>query len=94
MAKITAPFTDEQVTKLIQWQSGWRDQQTDDIIGPVLELLLPEGKMPAHPFTCCGHDGCIRSEQLNDRILSIHKEGFICPCGKYEQDWCHDFMVE
>jgi len=46
-----------------------------------------------HPFTCCGYDGCIRKEQKNEGELIPYSEGWICPCGRYTQDWCHDFML-
>lgn len=46
-----------------------------------------------HPFTCCGHNGCKRREH-NDGILIATTEGWICPCGKYKQDWAHAGMAE
>lgn len=27
----------------------------------------------------------------NEGILVATEQGWICPCGKYKQDWCHDF---
>lgn len=71
MAHIKAPFTEEQVHKLQEWQEG-----------------------PGHPFTCCSHDGCDRLNQPNEGALIPTVDGWVCPCGKWKQDWCHDFMCE
>lgn len=91
MAKIFAPFTDEQVKLLKGWQSGEATFET--IIGESgpnpLTLMAPP-----HPFTCCSHEGCDRQSQPNQGTLIPSKDGFICPCGKYTQKWCHDFMVQ
>jgi hypothetical protein len=47
-----------------------------------------------HPFTCCGHDDCTRPQELNEGILIPTTTGWYCPCGKYTQNWCHDFMLD
>ena len=47
-----------------------------------------------HPFTCCSHDGCDRLKQPNEGELIPTTEGWICPCGKWKQNWCHGFMLE
>lgn len=74
MSKITAPFTDEQVEKLKEWQFNPK----------------------VHSFTCCspGIAGCERSNGISEGDLIPRKEGWICPCGEYRQNWCYDFMVE
>lgn len=72
MSIIKAPFTEEQIKSLEEWQKGIR----------------------FHPFTCCSHDGCDRNSQPNNGELIPTKDGLICPCGKWKQDWCHDFMVK
>lgn len=44
-----------------------------------------------HPFICSGPGeifGC-----YGNCKLSATREGFICPCEKYTQDWAHDFMA-
>lgn len=50
-----------------------------------------------HPFTCCGttSDGekCDRSKQPNDGELIATTSGWICPCGKYTQNWAHASMM-
>lgn len=46
-----------------------------------------------HPFTCCSHNGCVRLEQENDGQLIPTPEGWVCPCGKYKQDWAHAYMA-
>jgi hypothetical protein len=86
MTKITAPFTNEQVLKLIAWQEGTNTFATQ-VGGDLINV-------PAHPFTCCSHEGCERLEQPNEGALIPTNDGWICPCGKYKQDWCHDFMVK
>lgn len=56
-----------------------------------------------HPYTCDGHNiyECLRESAYNDRnnglkiaysddnegVLIATERGFICPCGKYKQDW-------
>lgn len=58
-----------------------------------------------HPYTCDGHDipECLRKLAYNDRndnldvdysdvnegVLIATESGWICPCGKYRQDWFH-----
>jgi plasmid maintenance system antidote protein VapI len=86
MGQVKAPFTDEQVLKLKAWQDG-----TKVFAMEVGDKLI---NVPGHPFTCCGHDGCKRKEQPHEGALIPSNEGWACPCGKYKQNWCHDFMVE
>lgn len=81
MNKIYAPFTAEQVARLKEWQSGMMWQQ--DTYGI-------ERPMPTHPFTCAGEK---RSECPNEGELIPDIDGWRCPCGKYEQNWCYDFMA-
>ncbi len=46
-----------------------------------------------HPFTC-DESGCNnRSLQPNGGALIPTEEGWVCPCGKYKQNWAHDFMA-
>ncbi len=47
-----------------------------------------------HPFTCCAYEGCKRGQDVNEGILIAAEEGWICPCGKYKQNWAHAFMAE
>lgn len=85
MAIVFAPFTEEQILKLQAWQEGNVNFTTN--IG---ENLI---NIPPHPFTCCSHNGCNRLQQPNEGALIPTIEGWVCPCGKYTQNWCHDFMV-
>lgn len=62
-----APFTDEQVAKLNEWQHC--------------------GKV--HPFTCPGG----KPDCAGHRELIATKDGWVCHCGDYRQDWAHDFMA-
>lgn len=45
-----------------------------------------------HPFTCRGQH-CNRAGRKDQGILIPTPEGMICPCGKYMQDWVHNFMT-
>lgn len=80
MEKIKAPFTQEQVDKLNEFQKL--------------------GKF--HPFTCCSPDifDCKRKKDEGETpeerqgILIASNEGWICPCGKYQQDWAYSFMID
>jgi hypothetical protein len=85
MAKIEAPFADEHVDKLHEWQAGQVAVRNGD--GSMLIMAV-------HPFTCCSHDSCDRLNQPNEGALIPSNEGWICPCGKYKQNWCHDFMCK
>lgn len=75
MERITAPFTDEQVERLTEYQN--------------LRAM--------HPFTCCSpYDvpKCTRASGESDGVLIPRTEGFICPCGRYTQDWAYAFMAD
>lgn len=39
-----------------------------------------------HPYTCDGEEDCNGNEE---RKLIPTKDGWICKCGKYTQDWSH-----
>jgi hypothetical protein len=43
-------------------------------------------------YTCCSTDSdgnhCERSKN-NGGILIATRDGLVCPCGKYKQDWFH-----
>ena len=43
-----------------------------------------------HPYTCCGFDGCVRSEQDDEGILIATEQFWVCPCGKYTQEYRDD----
>lgn len=79
---IKAPFSEEQVIKLNEYQKSEK----------------------GHPFTCCSPSDITDCKRKNDNpedtyeeregILIATKEGWICPCGKYKQNWAHPFMVK
>lgn len=33
-------------------------------------------------------------EREDEGVLIPTTEGWVCPCGEWKQNWCHDFMVE
>lgn len=84
MNRIKAPYTPEQVEKLNDFQKN----------GNFVE------------FTCCSpfdEPECLRAVKVVDGVvvegeseglLTATTEGWICPCGKYTQDWTYDFMFE
>ena len=43
-----------------------------------------------HPYTCCSYNGCKRSEENNWGELIPTEYGWVCPCGKYTQNWSHE----
>lgn len=53
-------------------------------------------KAPVHPYTCRGHGitECERNKGLSEGILTATTNYWICPCGKYTQDWAHSFMAD
>ena len=81
MNSIKAPFTKEQVEKLNNYQKSGR----------------------FHPFTCCSPENipeCMRRNKTgktyedNDGLLLATEQGWVCPCGKYTQDWVHAIMLK
>ncbi len=47
-----------------------------------------------HPYTCDrNHEECevniVPRDYSKDGVLIATEEGWICPCGKYKQDWSH-----
>lgn len=50
-----------------------------------------------HPFTCCSPEEiheCERRSGKNDGLLTATTNGWVCPCGKYTQDWCYPGMLD
>lgn len=49
-----------------------------------------QNKGEFHPYTCCGPSDileCERTAGKNDGVLIATKEGLVCPCGKYTQEF-------
>lgn len=40
-----------------------------------------------HPYTCCSHNGCERGTQNNWGTLIPTSDKWVCPCGKYTQEY-------
>jgi hypothetical protein len=62
----------------------------------VESLKMYQNNLEMHHFTCCSPDNipeCQRRNKVNEGELIPTEEGWVCPCGKYKQDWCHDFML-
>ena len=50
-----------------------------------------------HPFTCMSPvdiTECERRAKKSEGVLIASEKGWVCPCGKYTQDWAHGFMAE
>ena len=45
-----------------------------------------------HPYTC-GGENCERQKRDDQGKLIATTDGWICPCGKYEQKWAHDVII-
>lgn len=60
----------------------------------VRQLNESQEKSYMHPYTCMSYNGCKRSEQTNEGTLIATIEGWVCPCGKYKQNWAHDFSLK
>jgi hypothetical protein len=81
--RIRAPFTDEQVRNLNDFQNAGVN----------------------HPFTCCSPENipeCTRAcREIGDQVvdgtsdgkLTATNDGWVCPCGKYRQDWAYPGMA-
>ena len=53
-----------------------------------IELLKNYQNSPKfHPFTCCSYNGCERSENNNWGVLIPTETKWVCPCGKYRQEY-------
>lgn len=41
-----------------------------------------------HPYTCDGSgEKCEKNTKGKEGKLTATKDGFICPCGNYKQEW-------
>lgn len=65
----------------------WTQEMIDD-----LNAHQNNGMM--HPYTCDRSAECCEVNQRprdysKDGILIATKDGWVCPCGKYTQDWAH-----
>jgi hypothetical protein len=89
MAHIKTPWTEEQVRALQIWQYG--EILSDGIPDKDEPEIL---RIPRHPFTCDKRHNCSKHEQYNYGILHPTKDGWICSCAEYTQDWAHDFMFK
>lgn len=47
-----------------------------------------------HPFTCCGPNivECERNTGISEGVLIASNNGWVCPCGKYTQNWAHKII--
>jgi len=62
-------------------RAPWTDEQ-------VLNITKYQAKSFPHPLTCCA-DGCTSPTG----ILVPNNNHLYCMCGKWKQDWVHDFMT-
>ena len=62
----------------------------------VESLKMYQNHLEMHPFTCGSPDDiqeCHRRNGMNEGILIPMEEGWVCPCGQYRQNWCHEHML-
>ena len=61
-------------------------------------LKMYQNNLSAHPFTCGSPENipeCFRrNDPMNEGELIPTEKGWICPCGKYTQNWAHSFMLD
>ncbi len=59
----------------------------------VVNKLNEQQKNPnLHPYTCSDagkHGKCERTNGTGNGALIATKQGWVCPCGEYKQDWAH-----
>ncbi len=44
-----------------------------------------------HPYTCDRRSKCceVNQDKTKNGVLIATTDGWICPCGKYKQNWYH-----
>ena len=58
------------------------------------ELNAHQNNGKYHPLTCCSYNGCDRKAN-NWGILIAKESGWVCPCGKYTQEFGEEIeMIE
>ncbi len=79
MEMIEAPFSDEQVQALNEYQ-----------VGAIVDWPMASG----HPFTCASRGDGQHSREGGDLgLLIATSAGWICPACGYTQDWAHEGMA-
>ena len=87
MESIKAPFTEEQVKLLNEYQSlGIMHQFT--CTG---QLKLQQVEITEGVFKTVNEK--TREDCPNEGTLIATTDGWVCPCGQYKQDWAHKFML-
>ena len=86
-----APFTEEEVKAINQWQTAGK---------------FHPFTCCGQPYTLTAEDVGTHTEYIG--MVELHRDercpdygelvattsGLVCPCGKYTQDWVHDFMAK
>ena len=85
ITQIKAPFTEEQVKKINEYQN--RGNMHPFTCCSPDDIDECQRKRKTYP------DGRVAGG-LNEGILIATTEGLVCPCGKYKQNWVHSFMAE
>ena len=70
-------------------KSPWTPEQVQ-----ILKEFQSAGYL--HPFTCGDPEEvkeCQRRSGSNSGALIPSESGWVCPCGKYHQDWCYDEIL-
>lgn len=85
---IKAPFTEEQVKNLNDFQKSGR-YHPFTCCSPDLTSCK---RKASNEKRMNGEEVPYTDE--NEGILVATTEGWVCPCGEYKQNWAHSFMAE
>lgn len=100
MKKLKAPFTEEQVIALNKYQEFGQFHPFTCSGKPHVITEKEFKKNVLSEFQDKMKDIIGKTEYrrdetcINEGILIATKEGWVCPCGYYKQDWAHTFMAE
>ena len=56
-------------------------------MGKISKLQEQQDNPRYHGYTCCSYNGCERHKQPNLGVLIPTEDYWICPCGKYKQEY-------
>lgn len=83
LTEISAPFTDDEVRKINEWQRQGKFHPFTCCSPDDIEECSRKGKEVNGEYI----------EGSTSGILVATNDGMICPCGKYTQDWVYSYML-
>ncbi len=81
MEYVQAPFSQEQIDKINNYQSTCEDHKVLTCTG---KIHVPKKGILTRTMDLCENGG----------TLIAHKDGLDCPCGRYTEDWVYKYMTE